>query len=97
MGEEPGAQHERYPDEGSGPDRCVASNGPGYLTIEGRAASLAYNRRHEELIKVVAEGKIPKLEELITRKITFDDFVEKGIKALLEEKDSQSASEAFFF
>ena len=60
------------------------------MTIEGRAASLAYNRRHEELIKVVAEGKIPKLEELITRKITFDDFVEKGIKALINEKDTQS-------
>ena len=62
------------------------------MTIEGRAASLAYNRRHEELIKVVAEGKIPKLEELITRKITFDDFVEKGIKALINEKDTQSKS-----
>lgn len=53
-------------------------------------ASLAYNRRHEELIKVVAEGKIAKLEELITRKITFDDFVENGIKALINEKDTQS-------
>ena len=67
-----------------------------YMYAERRIASLAYNHRHEELIKVVAEGKIPKLEELITRKITFDDFVEKGIKALINEKDTQSRSSTLF-
>ncbi|KAH9834786.1 alcohol dehydrogenase GroES domain protein [Rhodofomes roseus] len=52
-------------------------------------ASLAYDRRHAELLKVVAEGRIPNLEELITRKIALEDFVEKGIKALIAEKDTQ--------
>ncbi|KAH9931565.1 alcohol dehydrogenase GroES domain protein [Fomitopsis serialis] len=52
-------------------------------------ASQAYDRRHEELLKVVAEGRIPNLEELITSKIALDDFVEKGIKTLIAEKDTQ--------
>ncbi|KZT64228.1 alcohol dehydrogenase zinc-binding domain-containing protein [Daedalea quercina L-15889] len=52
-------------------------------------ASQAYDRRHTELLKMVAEGRIPNLEELITSKIALDDFVEKGIKVLIAEKDTQ--------
>ena len=60
------------------------------VECEGDAASQAYDRRHPELIKAVAEGRIPNLQELITRRIALDDFVEKGIKTLIAEKDTQS-------
>lgn len=54
------------------------------------AASQAYDRRHPELINAVAEGRFSNLEELITRRIALDDFVEKGIKTLIADKDTQS-------
>ncbi|KAI0725437.1 alcohol dehydrogenase GroES domain protein [Fomitopsis betulina] len=52
-------------------------------------ASQAYDRRHPELINAVAEGRFSNLEELITRRIALDDFVEKGIKTLIADKDTQ--------
>ncbi|KZT69314.1 alcohol dehydrogenase GroES domain protein [Daedalea quercina L-15889] len=65
-------------------DMRVLQNKEAILT-----SSLTYNRRHAEVLKAVSEGRIPGLEELITRKIGLDDFVEKGIKALIAEKDKQ--------
>ncbi|KAF9554997.1 alcohol dehydrogenase GroES domain protein [Agrocybe pediades] len=50
---------------------------------------LGYTGIHPELIEAVASGKINDLEELITRKIPIEDVVEKGIMALLNDKDSQ--------
>ncbi|KAF4613249.1 hypothetical protein D9613_010930 [Agrocybe pediades] len=50
---------------------------------------LGYTGIHPELIEAVASGKIKDLEELITRKIPIEDVVEKGIMALLNDKDSQ--------
>ncbi|KAF4613250.1 hypothetical protein D9613_010929 [Agrocybe pediades] len=50
---------------------------------------MAYTGVHPELIEAVAAGKIRNLEELITRKISIDDVVEKGILSLLKDKDSQ--------
>lgn len=38
---------------------------------------------------MVADGKISGIEELVTSKVSLDDVVEKGIMALLKEKDSQ--------
>nr|VWO99721.1 F-box and WD domain protein [Ganoderma boninense] len=48
---------------------------------------IAYDRVHEEMLKAVAAGKFGGLENLITRRITLEDFVEKGLKALISEKD----------
>ncbi|THG99717.1 hypothetical protein EW026_g2703 [Hermanssonia centrifuga] len=50
---------------------------------------LGYDRCHEELLEAVAAGKFQGLEKLITRKIGLEDLVEKGIKALITEKDTQ--------
>ncbi|PIL28873.1 hypothetical protein GSI_08919 [Ganoderma sinense ZZ0214-1] len=49
--------------------------------------ALAYDRVHEEMLKAVAAGKFNELENLITRRIWLEDVVEKGIKALMYEKD----------
>ncbi|KAI0752576.1 alcohol dehydrogenase GroES domain protein [Daedaleopsis nitida] len=49
---------------------------------------MAYDRAHEEMLQAVAEGKFGGLENLITRRIGLEDFVEKGIKALINEKDT---------
>ncbi|KAJ3554046.1 hypothetical protein NM688_g3309 [Phlebia brevispora] len=56
------------------------------VTISG---ILGYDRVHAELLEAIAAGKFQGLEKLITRKIALDDVVEKGIKALLKEKDTQ--------
>ncbi|KAF8064978.1 alcohol dehydrogenase GroES domain protein [Lyophyllum atratum] len=56
------------------------------IVLTGTAA---YDRVHPELIEAIAAGKIPGLEELITRKIALEDVVEKGFRALLDDKDAQ--------
>ncbi|KAI0704212.1 alcohol dehydrogenase GroES domain protein [Cerioporus squamosus] len=48
---------------------------------------MAYDRDHREMLDAVAEGKFKGLENLITRRIGLEDFVEKGIHALIHEKD----------
>ncbi|KAI1786916.1 GroES-like protein [Ganoderma leucocontextum] len=48
---------------------------------------LAYDRVHAEMLEAVSAGKFNGLENLITRRITLEDFVEKGMKALIYEKD----------
>ncbi|RDX52373.1 alcohol dehydrogenase GroES domain protein [Lentinus brumalis] len=48
---------------------------------------MAYDRDHREMLDAVAEGKFKGLEDLITRRIGLEDFVEKGIRALIHEKD----------
>lgn len=50
----------------------------------------AYNGIHPEMLEAVASGKIKGMEEFITRKIAIEDLVEKGIMALLHEKDKHS-------
>ncbi|KAG5352462.1 hypothetical protein C0989_002172 [Termitomyces sp. Mn162] len=54
--------------------------------------SAAYDRVHPELLEAVAAGKIPGIEDLITRRIALEDVVEKGFKALLHNKDAHSWS-----
>ncbi|KAG6878828.1 hypothetical protein C0992_007406 [Termitomyces sp. T32_za158] len=49
---------------------------------------LAYDRVHPELLAAVGSGKIPGIEDLITRKIALEDVVEKGFNALLHNKDA---------
>ena len=39
------------------------------------------------MLEAVAAGKFNGIEKLITRKIPIEDLVEKGIMALLHEKD----------
>ena len=39
------------------------------------------------MLRAVAAGKFNGLENLITRRITLEDFVDKGMKALIYEKD----------
>lgn len=53
---------------------------------------IGYDRVHGEVVQALAEGKFQGLEKLITRKISLQDVVEKGIKALMAEKDTQSKS-----
>ncbi|RDB17389.1 (R,R)-butanediol dehydrogenase [Hypsizygus marmoreus] len=51
--------------------------------------TLAYDRVHEELIEALAAGKIKDVESLITSRVAIGDVVEKGFKALLNDKDAQ--------
>ena len=44
------------------------------------------------MLQAVAEGKFNDLDNLITRRIPLEDFVEKGIKALVNEKDEHGVS-----
>lgn len=55
-----------------------------------RPATLGYHQVHAEVIRLLSEGRFPGLEKYITRKIGLEDVVEKGIKSLLTEKDTQS-------
>jgi len=50
-------------------------------------ATAAYNGIHPEMLEAAAAGKFKGIEEFITRKIAIEDLVEKGIMALLLEKD----------
>nr|VWP01421.1 Aspartyl proteinase [Ganoderma boninense] len=59
--------------------------------------ALAYNRVHGEMLEAVAAGKFDGLENLITRRITLEELVEKGIKALMYEKDEQGCRKANVF
>lgn len=54
------------------------------------AGIIGYDRVHGEVIEALGAGKFPGLEKLITRKIGLNEVVEKGIKALITEKDTQS-------
>ncbi|KAL6304648.1 alcohol dehydrogenase GroES domain protein [Sparassis latifolia] len=53
------------------------------------SSAVGCDRVHNDLIRAVADGKLTGLEALITRKIAFEDVVEKGILALIHEKDTQ--------
>ena len=48
---------------------------------------IGYDRVHSEMLEAVGAGKFVGLEKLITRKIGLEDVVEKGIKALMEDKE----------
>ncbi|KAI0357736.1 NAD(P)-binding protein [Trametes cingulata] len=50
---------------------------------------LAYDRVHADMLHAIAEGKfnVDGLASLITRRISLQDVVDKGIKALIHEKD----------
>jgi threonine dehydrogenase-like Zn-dependent dehydrogenase len=51
--------------------------------------SIAYDGIHSEVLIAVAARKIAGIEGLITSRIGIEDIVEKGFKALLNDKDSQ--------
>lgn len=53
---------------------------------------VGYDHIHEEVLKLLGEGKFPNIEKLITRKIKLDDVVEDGLKRLISEKDRQGQS-----
>ncbi|KAF4579345.1 hypothetical protein EYR36_001155 [Pleurotus pulmonarius] len=50
---------------------------------------ICYDGEHPELLKEVAAGKFPNIEDLITRKIALKDLVEQGMEVLVKEKDTQ--------
>ncbi|OCH91175.1 alcohol dehydrogenase GroES domain protein [Obba rivulosa] len=53
-------------------------------------ATIGYESRvFPDLLRAVGEGKLDGIEALVTRKIALEEVVEKGIKALLHEKDTQ--------
>jgi len=53
-------------------------------------ATIGYETRvFPELLRAVGEGKLDGIDALITRKIGLEEVVDKGINALLEEKDTQ--------
>ncbi|KAI0329792.1 L-threonine 3-dehydrogenase [Cubamyces sp. BRFM 1775] len=49
--------------------------------------SIIYSNEHPELLQAMAEGRFHNLESLITRRVPLEEFLEKGLKALLNEKD----------
>ena len=49
--------------------------------------SIVYSNEHPELLQAMADGRFNNLESLITRRVPLEKFLEKGIKALLNEKD----------
>ncbi len=59
------------------------------LTRPVRADSMTYAGDHPELIQALADGKfdLDDLEALITRRVGLEDYLEKGLGALLHEKD----------
>jgi len=52
-------------------------------------ASQSCDREHPEILQAVAEGKFPGLHDLITKRIPLEDLLEGGIKALIQDRDSQ--------
>ncbi|KAI0329790.1 alcohol dehydrogenase GroES domain protein [Cubamyces sp. BRFM 1775] len=53
-------------------------------------STLSYDDQdYPDLLEAVAQGKFDGLEDIITRRIGFDEFIEKGIKAMLYEQDQQ--------
>ncbi|EIW87271.1 alcohol dehydrogenase GroES domain protein [Coniophora puteana RWD-64-598 SS2] len=50
--------------------------------------SNAYSGEHPGLIKSVADGRISGLDKLITARVALEDVVDKGMQALVREKDS---------
>lgn len=56
------------------------------------AGTAAYDRVHPELLEAIGAGKIAGLEDLITSKIALEDVVEKGFRALLENRDAHGSS-----
>ncbi|KAI0366540.1 alcohol dehydrogenase GroES domain protein [Pilatotrama ljubarskyi] len=50
---------------------------------------LAYDLVHPEMLRAIAEGRfrVEGLDSLVTRRISLEDVVNKGIKALIYEKD----------
>ena len=53
---------------------------------------MAYADDHPEMLDALAQGRFGDLSSLITRRIPLEDFVEKGINALLHEKDQHGTS-----
>ncbi|KAH9903230.1 L-threonine 3-dehydrogenase [Cubamyces lactineus] len=51
------------------------------------ANSIAYSNDHPDILQAMAEGKLGDLRSLITARVPLEDFVEKGVKALANEKD----------
>ncbi|KAJ8469343.1 hypothetical protein ONZ45_g16923 [Pleurotus djamor] len=51
--------------------------------------SICYDQVHPEVLEALQSGKISEIESLITSKIALEDVLEKGIEALLTEKDKQ--------
>ncbi|KAI0761329.1 L-threonine 3-dehydrogenase [Trametes elegans] len=49
--------------------------------------SLGYSNDHADALNAIATGQYGDLERLITRRVPLEDFLEKGLKGLINEKD----------
>lgn len=67
----------------------VSGKRGGVLMREMIVDSIAYAGDHPELIQALADGKfdLDDLEALITRRVGLEEYLEKGLGALLHEKD----------
>ena len=53
---------------------------------------MGYADDHPDMLDALAQGRFGDLSSLITRRIPLEDFVDKGINALLHEKDQHGTS-----
>ncbi|KAL4269476.1 zinc-containing alcohol dehydrogenase family protein [Pleurotus pulmonarius] len=72
-------------------DACLAKIDPMIILLKELFLTgiICYDGEHPELLKEVAAGKFPNIEDLITRKIALKDLVEQGMEVLVKEKDTQ--------
>ncbi|KAI0357734.1 NAD(P)-binding protein [Trametes cingulata] len=50
-------------------------------------SSLGYSNNHPEVLRAVEENRLGDLESLITQRASLEEFLEKGLMALINEKD----------
>ena len=69
------------------------------MTLHGHFAirhafidSMTYADDHPAMLEALGQGRFGDLSNLITRRIPLEDFVEKGMKALIHEKDQHGTS-----
>lgn len=43
----------------------------------------------EEVIRAIADGRLDKCKEMITKKVAMEDVLEAGFKTLIHDKDNQ--------
>ncbi|KIY43444.1 NAD(P)-binding protein [Fistulina hepatica ATCC 64428] len=58
------------------------------LVITG---SMAYDRVHKDVIKLMESGKLSNVEDFITSRIALDNVVEEGFEKLVAERDAQGS------
>ncbi len=72
---------------------CLSLTGSecGFAT-DSASDSVVYADDHPEMLDALSGGRFGDLASLITRRIPLEDLMEKGIKALIHEKDQHGTS-----